>query len=674
LSSVMTEPSPAEAIFLAALEKTTDAQRTAFLEQACAGKPDLRRRIERLLAAHARVGAFLERPVAEAADLAGFAVHDTPIGGAASGTTPSPRGPGHREPLPFLAGSQRPGSLGRLGHYEVLEVVGKGTMGIVLRAFDEKLHRVVALKVLSPQLATDPGARERFVREARAAAAVSHDNVVAIYAVEDDGPVPYLVMQYIEGRTLQEQLDRSGPPPVQEIVRLGVQAAAGLAAAHRFGMVHRDVKPANILLEKSTGRVKITDFGLARVVDDAPLTQSGIVAGTPAYMSPEQANGARVDPRSDLFGLGSVLYTLCAGHAPFRGGTALAVLKRICEETPPPLREINPDIPAWLEAVIARLHARNPADRFQTATEVAQQLGRHLAPQERFDSPGELAVALEPFCGGSDLAWQLAVPSPSGAPTASSPGPARSGPRRRRMPGHLVLLTAAAVLLVGVIPGIIILGRGGPDEAGPGPQMPTSFRGSVDVLVLRQNALRQDDLLSLTDPRALPLVPGDRFRIEATVDPPAYIYLFWINSAGKAEPLFPWEEWKEIGQPRAEKAEPRVSLPEQANQGFKFTTPGTGLETLLMLARTTPLTDPGEEVQKWFEALPEGRPLPAENYRAWFEDFRLVKNDPTRRATFERKDLGLPALRLQAALQPRLAGRAELIRAVSFAAVEPSNK
>src|SRR5262249_17857567 len=151
--------------------------------------------------------------------------------------------------------------------------------------------------------------------------------------------------------------------------------AAGLAAAHAQGLVHRDVKPANILLENGVERIKITDFGLARAVDDASLTQSGLIAGTPAYMSPEQANGDHIDHRSDLFSLGSVLYTLCAGHAPFRASTTMAVLKRVCEDSPRPLREINSEIPAWLAAIIAKLHAKDPASRFQTAAEVAELLG-----------------------------------------------------------------------------------------------------------------------------------------------------------------------------------------------------------------------------------------------------------------------------------------------------------
>src|SRR5262249_30845686 len=170
---------------------------------------------------------------------------------------------------------------------EVREVVGRGGMGIVLQAFDEKLHRVVAIKVLVPALASNAEARQRFVREARAAAAVTHENVIAIHAVEDAGTVPYLVMQFIQGCTLQEKLDRAGPLPLEATLRIGLQTAEGLAAAHKQGLIHRDIKPANILLENGVERVKITDFGLARAGDDASLTQSGYIAGTPLYMSPE---------------------------------------------------------------------------------------------------------------------------------------------------------------------------------------------------------------------------------------------------------------------------------------------------------------------------------------------------------------------------------------------------
>jgi WD40 repeat protein len=361
------------AIFFAALDRDDQAERAAYLDEACAGDPELRRRVEALLRSHATAGTFLGTPAGQ--QLAAGAGMPTEHGHSDSDNAPSECA----IPLDFLAPSRKPDSLGRLGHYEILEVVGKGGMGIVLRAFDEKLHRVVAIKALLPALAATGSARKRFVREAQAAAAVTHDHVIDIHAVEDTGPVPYLVMQFVDGPTLQEKLDRAGPLQLTEIVRIGLQVADGLAAAHRQGLVHRDVKPANILLENGIERVKITDFGLARAMDDASLTQSGLIAGTPAYMSPEQADGSKVDHRSDLFSLGSVLYALCAGHPPFRAETTMAVLKRVCEQMPRPLREVTPDVPEWLAAIIVKLHAKNPAERYQTAAEVAELLSRHLA-------------------------------------------------------------------------------------------------------------------------------------------------------------------------------------------------------------------------------------------------------------------------------------------------------
>jgi serine/threonine protein kinase len=366
-------------IFLAALDIADPAQRQAYLDQACAGDAALHHQVETLLAAHARAGSFLGVPAVEQvgcrpADRTA-ATGSLPPGGLPTAATELLDG----DVLALLAPAQRPGSLGRLAHYEVLELVGKGGMGVVLRAVDDKLQRVVAIKVLAPPLATNATARRRFVREAQAAAAVTHDNVIDIHAVEDQGPVPFLVMQFINGYTLQQKLDRAGPLALNEILRIGLQTAEALAAAHRQGLIHRDVKPANILLENGVERVKITDFGLARAAAAASLTQSGVIAGTPQYMSPEQAEGQAVDHRSDLFSLGSVLYACCTGRAPFWAATAVAVLRRVCEDTPRPIREANPEAPDWLCDIIGKLHAKGPADRFQSAAEVAELLSHHLA-------------------------------------------------------------------------------------------------------------------------------------------------------------------------------------------------------------------------------------------------------------------------------------------------------
>jgi hypothetical protein len=281
--------------------------------------------------------------------------------------------------LSFLTATEKPESLGRVGDHEVLDVLGRGGMGVVLKGFDAGLNRFVAIKVLAPHWAGSESARQRFNREAHATAAVKHDHVITIHGVSEISGLPYLVMEYVPGCSLQERLDREGPLEVEEIVRIGMQTAAGLVAAHEQGLIHRDVKPGNILLEDAIGRVKLSDFGLARAVDDATLTQSGVIAGTPHYMAPEQARGEALDHRADLFGLGCVLYALCTGRPPFSGDNTLAVIRRVCDEEPDPIRAINPAIPRWLVGMIDRLLAKKPEDRFESATEVAELLGQYLA-------------------------------------------------------------------------------------------------------------------------------------------------------------------------------------------------------------------------------------------------------------------------------------------------------
>lgn len=281
--------------------------------------------------------------------------------------------------LSFLSPTDDPRMLGRFGGYEVAGVVGCGGMGVVLKGLDVALNRYVAIKALAPHLATSAAARLRFAREARAAAAVVHENVIAIHAVAEANGLPYLVMPYVRGPSLQKRLDAQGPLATAEILRIGRQAAAGLAAAHAQGLVHRDIKPGNILLEDGIERLTITDFGLARAADDASLTRSGVIAGTPQYMSPEQARGDSIDARSDLFSLGSVLYSLCTGRAPFRAETSFGVLRRITDETPRSIGELNPEIPDWLTLIIGRLHAKDPAARYGSADEVAQLFEHCLA-------------------------------------------------------------------------------------------------------------------------------------------------------------------------------------------------------------------------------------------------------------------------------------------------------
>ncbi len=290
---------------------------------------------------------------------------------------------GRRAVLAFLDPPSDPRYMGSLGPYQILEVIGRGGMGVVLKGSDSALARVVAIKVLAPELSFLGSARLRFAREARAVASVAHDHVVAIHAVDSWKGLPYLVMQYVPGKSLQARIEHEGPLAVREVLQIGMQVASGLAAAHAQGLVHRDIKPANILLENGIARVKITDFGLARAADDASISQSGVAAGTPHYMAPEQARCEPIDPRVDLFGLGGVMYAMCTGHPPFRAETTMAVLRRVCEDAPRSIRSDHPEVPAWLEAIIAKLLAKDPAARFQTAAEVAELLCQCLVYLER---------------------------------------------------------------------------------------------------------------------------------------------------------------------------------------------------------------------------------------------------------------------------------------------------
>ncbi len=285
--------------------------------------------------------------------------------------------------LKQLGAPRHPEMLGRLGRYDIESIIGRGGMGIVLKAHDSELNRPIAIKLLAPHISHVGAARERFAREGRAAAAVVHEHVVAIYNVEADGALPFLIMQYVPGRSLEARVAEDGQLGVEELLRIGMQSAAGLAAAHAQGLVHRDVKPSNILLEDTVERAVLTDFGLARAMDDASLTQTGILAGTPHYMSPEQAMGDAIDHRSDLFSLGAVLYFMATGHPPFRASGALAVLHRICQDKHRPVWQVNKDVPAELSDLIDRLLEKKPGRRLATAEDVRAALAALLSDVQR---------------------------------------------------------------------------------------------------------------------------------------------------------------------------------------------------------------------------------------------------------------------------------------------------
>ncbi len=292
----------------------------------------------------------------------------------------------------------------RLGQYLIVGRLGEGGMGVVYEARDTALDRPVALKVLRADLAADPDSRTRFLREARAVAAVRNDHVVTVYQVGEENGVPYLAMELLRGAPLDRYLAQQKPISHAQAMRIGRETAIGLAAAHARGIVHRDVKPANLWLEAPTGRVKVLDFGLARPADDGErLTSTGVVMGTPAFMSPEHARGENVDERSDLFSLGGVLYRLVAGRLPFPGVSSMAVLTALAVDTPPKVRTLVPELSPGFADVIDQLLEKDPAKRPATADEVA----RRLRLAGKSPSSADTAIAAKP--GKPRRRWPLAV-------------------------------------------------------------------------------------------------------------------------------------------------------------------------------------------------------------------------------------------------------------------------
>ena len=423
----------AESVFSEALQKDAPAERKRFLDEACADDTELRAEIEALLAAHADAGSFLQDPPNDIVATVGT---DGRCNDEESGN----------DWRDLLGPSTSKEHIGTLGPYRIIEFIGRGGMGIVLRAFDPKLNRTVAIKLLSPQLAANAMAMRRFLREAQAAAAISHNHVVTIHAIDEQNRPPFIVMEFIDGPSLQQKIDDEGALEVKEILRIGAQTAAGLAAAHEQGLVHRDIKPANILLENGVERVKISDFGLARAVDDAEITGAGQIAGTPQYMSPEQAQGETVELRTDLFSLGSVMYAMCTGRPPFRADSAVGVLRRVCDDVPSPIRKVNTEIPSWMETIVNRLLAKMPADRFQSAAEVSDLLGQYLAHLQ--------APSAEP---------------PAWPPANSVEQPAPSAPSRRR--NFFVVLSLLLVAALAMIGGMI--------NWGPNPPYPGAVQGPI---------------------------------------------------------------------------------------------------------------------------------------------------------------------------------------------------
>lgn len=286
----------------------------------------------------------------------------------------------------------------RVGGYDIIRVLGRGGMGLVLKALDPVLNRFVAVKIMFPKVAEDAACRVRFGREARAAARIGSDHATAVHSVGEDGGVPYIVMEYVSGENLEVRLIREGRLPLALVVTIARQIASGLAAAHDQGVVHRDIKPGNILLERAADpdsgapvRVKITDFGIARSIGLPGITNAEHAVGTPEYMAPEQINGDELDARSDLYSFGILMYRMVAGRLPFTAKTAMACFAyHLNTQFAPPKKHVA-DLPDWLDALIMSLLKKDPAERPQSALEVGRLLdegavkllGGPVAPEEK---------------------------------------------------------------------------------------------------------------------------------------------------------------------------------------------------------------------------------------------------------------------------------------------------
>ena len=316
--------------------------------------------------------------------------HGSSVDGA-SGTKPPHVDDQLAQGLRFLSPAQAKDELGRLGGYRILRILGQGGMGMVLEAEDVNLNRRIALKVMRPEIAHRSSDRLRFIREARAAAAIEHLNIVPIYQVGEENDVPFIAMPFLKGEPLDARLQHSRLD-VQEILTIGWQTALGLAAAHARGLIHRDIKPGNIWLEEVVNdsgeqavasiRVRILDFGLARQAEeDVKLTGTGAVLGTPAYMAPEQAHCEAVDFRADLFSLGAVLYEMATGRRPFQGKTFAALVLSLSNDTPIEPSQLNAQLPQALSKVIVDLLAKDPTRRPASAKTIADSLRKLLQQQ-----------------------------------------------------------------------------------------------------------------------------------------------------------------------------------------------------------------------------------------------------------------------------------------------------
>ena len=355
------------------------------------------------------------------------------------------------------------------GRYRLERHLARGGMAEVYVADDQLLNRPVAVKVLFPELARDEAFVERFRREARSAASLNHHNIVSVYDFGEDEGSWFIVMEYVEGRTLRDIIKAEGPMDPARAAELASEVAAALAAAHAQGIVHRDIKPANVLIAADTGTVKVTDFGIARAANARQdLTVPGTVLGTATYLSPEQAQGADIDARTDIYSLGMVLYEMLTGKPPFTGETSVAVAYQQLNRIAPPPSTLNPRVPPALDAVVMRAMSKDPVERQASAEEIREEL---LAVDRAAGDPDATAAIVSPVAA-ADTTVVAAGSATSVLPQVAPPPPVRERPPaavapevyQRRRAGVIVALALLAVAVIAAL----VLANGGDDNNATG--------------------------------------------------------------------------------------------------------------------------------------------------------------------------------------------------------------
>jgi len=563
-----------------------------------------------------------------------------------------------------------PGELA--GDYVIESVIAEGTFGIVYRAHQSKLGRRVALKVAKLSQFDSEESVQSFLQEPRTLAQLEHPAIVPIY---DCGLLangaPYVAMRLVEGSSL-EKLIAQGPVSWQETARLGVAVAEALACAHQHGFVHRDLKPANVLLDKQ-GQPLVADFGLA-VHYQTQAAHEHEFAGTLAYMSPEQIRRQShwLDGRTDIWSLGVILYEMAAHRHPFRSSEKAKLSQEILNREPWSLRQINPTIPGEFEDVVNQCLRKNVADRYRSATDLALAL-RDLLSDRPVQPPRRALPLAAPPAVASSAGWMVGravllslvlvlsllagwfvfwVRGSAGQPEPEPHAPILEAPTAGAGKEDAELLTLVA--------------EQQPPQSAAAVAEDVPLSGTMDVLIWNPaDATRRG--LGIRDEGALPLRQGDQIRINIELSAPAYLYLIWLDSEGQAAPVFPWTSGQWNTRAAVESRLAKLSLPEAADHGWPLTG-AAGLETLVVLARSTPLPD-HLELRGLFQGLPLQR-MPDARTVAWFRDGKLItaRQDARRSPNFfHEQQLDDPLLVMQRLLYDRLREHFELIDAVSFA-------